>query len=199
MLLGLGTPVVLVGAGLVGLYLAYARRREGQGGVARAGVALIVGGLAAYAPRQPSQRLDVGSMPRPSPVGAALPGRWVWPVPRWNGRAPVISDGFESPRPGLPRHGGVDIMFERVPADPFKVGSPNGTPHYVMPDGFPSPSQRATAQCGPPARPRTASRWFSTTRRPRPPRSTRISRSCSSSQRRAASQASGFAPVNPSG
>jgi hypothetical protein len=57
-------------------------------------------------------------------------------VPRWNGRAPVISDGFDSPRPGLPRHGGVDIMFERVPADPFKVGSPNGTRNYVMPDGL---------------------------------------------------------------
>ena len=65
-----------------------------------------------------------------------LPGRWVWPVPRWNGRAPVISDGFDSPRPGLPRHGGVDVMFARVAADAFKPGTPNGTTHFVMPDGL---------------------------------------------------------------
>jgi hypothetical protein len=48
----------------------------------------------------------------------------------------VISDGFYSPRPGLPRHGGVDLMFARIPADAFKVGSPNGTRNYVMPDGL---------------------------------------------------------------
>jgi hypothetical protein len=65
-----------------------------------------------------------------------LPGRWVWPVPRWNGRAPVISDGFDSPRPGVPRHGGVDLMFARQPIDAFKPGSPNGSKLFVMPDGL---------------------------------------------------------------
>ena len=64
-----------------------------------------------------------------------LPGRWVWPVVRWNGRAPVISDGFDSPRSGLPRHGGVDIMFARIATDPFKAGTPNGSKLHVMPDG----------------------------------------------------------------
>ena len=63
-----------------------------------------------------------------------LPGRWVWPVPRWNGRAPVISDGFGSRRSGGIRHGGVDVMFARLPSDAFKPGTPNGSTHFVMPD-----------------------------------------------------------------
>ena len=44
-----------------------------------------------------------------------LPGRWVWPVQSWKGRVPVVSDGFYTPRPGLPHHGGVDIMYDRLP------------------------------------------------------------------------------------
>jgi len=60
--------------------------------------------------------------------------RWVWPVPRWNGRAPTVSSGYDSPRPGLPRHGGVDLMFERASGDPYPVGSTNGSKGYVMPD-----------------------------------------------------------------
>jgi hypothetical protein len=48
----------------------------------------------------------------------------------------VISDGFDSPRPGLPRHGGVDVMFARKPADAFKAGSPNGSKLFVMPDAL---------------------------------------------------------------
>lgn len=65
-----------------------------------------------------------------------LPGRWVWPVPRWNGRSPVISDGFYSPRPGVPLHGGVDVMFARTPNDAFKPGTSNGSKTFVMPDGL---------------------------------------------------------------
>ena len=79
---------------------------------------------------RPRARRRAAFQPRP------LPGHWVWPVPRWNGRAPVISDGFDSPRPGLPRHGGVDIMFARAAADPFKAGTPNGSTLFVMPDGL---------------------------------------------------------------
>lgn len=67
---------------------------------------------------------------------ASLPGRWVWPVSRWNGRAPVISDGFNSPRAGYPRHGGVDIMFARLPSDAYKAGSANASKAFVMPDGL---------------------------------------------------------------
>lgn len=86
---------------------------------------LIAGGaLAAY--------LWTGRRRSPRP---ALAGRWVWPVPTWQGRRPVVSSGFNSPRPGLPRHGGVDIMFPRFPNDSFAPGTPNGSKHHVMPDG----------------------------------------------------------------
>lgn len=64
-----------------------------------------------------------------------LPGRWVWPVPRWEGRAPVISDGFGSPRPGA-THAGVDLMFTRIASDPFPPGSPNGSKLFVMPNAW---------------------------------------------------------------
>jgi len=63
----------------------------------------------------------------------ALPGRWVWPVAKLGDRRPVISDGVGSPRPGGP-HRGVDIMFARAKADPFKPGTPNGSKLFVMPD-----------------------------------------------------------------
>ena len=72
-----------------------------------------------------------------APYAGSLPGRWVWPVASWNGRAPVISDGFNSPRPGVPRHGGIDIMFRRQLGDRFAAGTPNGSKHFVMPDDHP--------------------------------------------------------------
>jgi murein DD-endopeptidase MepM/ murein hydrolase activator NlpD len=50
----------------------------------------------------------------------------------------MISDGFDSPRPGLPRHGGVDLMFARLPSDTFKAGTPNASKLFVMPDGLPA-------------------------------------------------------------
>lgn len=92
---------------------------------------LVAGSLAAYA----WTRRGSTSAHSATRVGP-LPGRWVWPVPRWNGRAPMISDGFDSPRPGVPRHGGVDIMFARLPADTFKAGTPNASKLFVMPDGL---------------------------------------------------------------
>jgi hypothetical protein len=96
----------------------------------------LVGGgaLAYYAWSRMQSRARSASSPPPAVT--SLPGRWVWPVPRWNGHAPVISDGFDSPRPGLSRHGGVDIMFQRQPSDPYKPGTPNGSKSYVMPDGL---------------------------------------------------------------
>lgn len=68
-----------------------------------------------------------------------LPGRWVWPVGVWNKRKPEISDGFHGMRrePGSNisvEHGGVDIMYRRQPGDPWRAGTPNGTPNWVMPD-----------------------------------------------------------------
>jgi hypothetical protein len=94
---------------------------------------LVGGGIAAYAWSRRTS--SPGSSAR---FVGPLPGRWVWPVPRWNGRAPVISDGFNSPRPGVPRHGGVDLMFARAPADAFKAGTPNASKLFVMPDGLPA-------------------------------------------------------------
>ncbi len=73
---------------------------------------------------------------RPLPLLGATPDRWIWPIASWNGRAPTISDGFESKRPGLSRHSGVDVMFARRAGDPQKAGTPNGSKGgaFVMPD-----------------------------------------------------------------
>lgn len=74
-------------------------------------------------------------VPLPAPAPLILPGEWGWPVPRWEGRAPVISDGFGSPRPEM-RHMGVDLMFARIASDRLAAGTPNGSKGYVMPDGW---------------------------------------------------------------
>ncbi len=71
---------------------------------------------------------------RPEP----LPVRWIWPVGVWHDRKPEISDGFaskrRSPSGQLITHGGVDIMYRRRPGDPWRAGTPNGTPGWIMPD-----------------------------------------------------------------
>ena len=72
----------------------------------------------------------------PPPRQDALTGRWVWPVVTWNDRRPSISDGVGSPRPGGRTHAGVDIMFVRKAADPFRPGTPNGSAGHVMPDNI---------------------------------------------------------------
>jgi len=96
---------------------------------------ILGGGALAYvATRMIGSTRDNSATPSPPSVPIKLVGTWVWPLPRWNGRAPAISDGFSSPRPGGIRHGGVDLMFERTKADTFKAGSPNGTKAFVMPD-----------------------------------------------------------------
>jgi hypothetical protein len=104
----------------------------------RAWPLVIVGGLAAYVLRKRHAISEPAAPITAAPVTAAGPlaGRWLWPVPSWQGRSPAISDGFDSPRPGLPRHGGVDIMFERRPSDAYPIGSPNGSKAFVMPDGL---------------------------------------------------------------
>lgn len=72
----------------------------------------------------------------PTKTIETLAGSWNWPVPSWQGRTPVISDGFYSPRAGYPLHGGADIMFARLASDSYKPGTPNGTKGFVMPDGL---------------------------------------------------------------
>jgi hypothetical protein len=72
----------------------------------------------------------------PASLPATLPGRWVWPVGAWNGRAPVVSSGFGL-RPNGP-HKGVDVMFRRAASDTFAPGTPNGSKLFVMPDNMPA-------------------------------------------------------------
>ncbi len=67
------------------------------------------------------------------------PGRWIYPVPRWQGRPPVVSDGWGSPRDGgARRHRGVDIMFRRRTRDEFRFLFPPQAPHsrwHFLPPG----------------------------------------------------------------
>jgi hypothetical protein len=95
-----------------------------------------------------------GSTGSPAPAPERLPGRWVWPLgvlhqhvqeqlhgqlqDHLQDRFPEISDGFyskrRSPSGQEVTHGGVDIMYRRKPGDPWKPGTPNGSPGWVMPD-----------------------------------------------------------------
>lgn len=65
---------------------------------------------------------------------STLEGRWVLPIASWNGRTPVISDGFGSPRPEGRTHRGVDMMFLRQASDDLRPGTSNGSAGHVMPD-----------------------------------------------------------------
>jgi murein DD-endopeptidase MepM/ murein hydrolase activator NlpD len=58
---------------------------------------------------------------------------WVWPMPVWNGRDPVISNGFDpSPDPAFgKKHGGVDIMYVRLSGESAKL--PDGTKGFFVP------------------------------------------------------------------
>ena len=93
---------------------------------------IVGGGALAYALAHRRSQRTSSATPLPGP----LPGRWVWPVPRWQGRAPVISNGFGTVYPDGTHHKGVDVMFARTPSDPFKAGTPNGSKGFVMPDGL---------------------------------------------------------------
>ena len=80
----------------------------------------LVGGLGVFA----------WSRHRAHETPLAPSGRWVWPLPRWNGRAPEISDGFGIRKAGV-MHKGVDLMYARAAGD-----SANGSAHFVMPDAM---------------------------------------------------------------
>ncbi len=66
------------------------------------------------------------------------PGRWVWPLPRWQGRVPVISDGWGSPRDGgARRHKGADLMYRRGFLGDLIALFPPTSPHslwHFVPD-----------------------------------------------------------------
>ncbi|TMQ13728.1 MAG: M23 family metallopeptidase [Deltaproteobacteria bacterium] len=92
-------------------------------------------------PAHPGNAPSKGAAPSSGMTGTRpepLPGRWVWPVGVWRDRKPEISDGFATqrrlPSGQLVTHGGVDIMYRRQPGDPWRAGTPNGTPGWVMPD-----------------------------------------------------------------
>jgi murein DD-endopeptidase MepM/ murein hydrolase activator NlpD len=88
------------------------------------------------APTNSGSQITLSTPAPPPEVAGPLtlpPGRWGWPVPRWQDRAPVISDGFRKSRRD---HNGVDLMFARLVSDAFRAGSPNGTKSYVMPDSW---------------------------------------------------------------
>jgi murein DD-endopeptidase MepM/ murein hydrolase activator NlpD len=89
------------------------------------------------APPVPPSTKPLGEVTPNKSYLVQLTGRWGWPVPRWQGRAPVISDGYGSPRPGT-IHQGVDIMFARIASDAFSPSGPNGTKLFVMPDSWPA-------------------------------------------------------------
>jgi murein DD-endopeptidase MepM/ murein hydrolase activator NlpD len=122
----LSLPVVL-GAGTLAAYL-WGRSRNSPPPVGK--------DLEAFAlpPRPTTSGTDAkdGSAAR-APL-TSLSGRWVWPVGIWQGRKPVISSGWGTPR-GDKTHEGVDVMFRRLPSDPYAVGSPNGSKGFVFPDG----------------------------------------------------------------
>ena len=98
---------------------------------------LLGGGAAAVVLYYWTQRDRDNSDPRDQ--NDPLPGRWVWPVGVWRGRKPEITDGFTSrrrtPAGDLIPHGGVDLMYRRIPGDTWPAGTPHGTPNFVMPDG----------------------------------------------------------------
>lgn len=81
--------------------------------------------------------------PRPTTTATAAtalpPPGWVWPIPTWHGRAPVISDGFGSPRDGgSRRHLGADLMYRRRTrtelVTEFPPRSPHSLWHFVPPE-----------------------------------------------------------------
>jgi hypothetical protein len=103
------------------------------------------GMLLALVEQERQRRPGIMTAPPPPLVSGAsstpqspltFPGRWVWPVAAWNGRAPIVSSGFGMR--GTVMHSGVDLMFRRVANDTFAAGSPNGSKLFVMPDNMPA-------------------------------------------------------------
>jgi Peptidase family M23 len=70
---------------------------------------------------------------------------WVWPVPRWQGRTPVITQEWKpgrDPVPGTPsseraNHLGVDIMFRKLPTDPPGNVLHDAEGSFIAPAGVP--------------------------------------------------------------
>ncbi len=116
---------------------------------------VTVGGLLWWRHRQreraPDDDVLADPLPMVLPSGASgsppvPPGRWIFPMPRWQGRDPEVSDGWGSLRIGGNRgglHRGADIMFRRrhrgelldvFPPRTAETRSPH-TRNYFMPPG----------------------------------------------------------------
>jgi murein DD-endopeptidase MepM/ murein hydrolase activator NlpD len=154
-------PLVWLGAGGVAAYLLLRARDSAAATSAPATPTNIGAQPPPLAPATGSPSVVMVSAPTPKPstppqITVSMPppsaeimvnpqsrvirldGRWGWPIPRYEGRAPVISDGFGSARPthSTGKHQGVDIMFARIASDRFPIGSPNGTKGFIMPDAW---------------------------------------------------------------
>lgn len=63
---------------------------------------------------------------------------WVWPVPVWNGRIPIITDKFQAVETADHRqHLGADIAFKKLPTDPKEVIQHDATAGFIAPRGTP--------------------------------------------------------------
>jgi murein DD-endopeptidase MepM/ murein hydrolase activator NlpD len=137
------TELLLLGGGTLVAYLLF---RHGSSDATASAPPVPPQPPVAPAPTASPPPPKLPQIASPTPLGEVAPnksylvqltGRWGWPVPRWQGRAPVISDGYGSPRPGM-THKGVDLMFGRISSDAFPTTGPNGSKLFVMPDIWPA-------------------------------------------------------------
>jgi len=119
---------------------------------------MLVGGtevaLVAMRPRNVATDAAGGRTSSEAPGTGSL---WVWPLPRWNGYEPAISDGFSSMRTDAQghqvKHLGVDIMYLRANAndqrDCYPPRTKHGSRNHFMLDATPC-SRCGTPKCGRP-------------------------------------------------
>jgi hypothetical protein len=86
----------------------------------------------------------IGGGGRSSSEDPGTGGLWVWPLPRWSGYTPGISDGFNSKRTvngEQVKHMGVDVMYPRAnasdQADRYPPHTKHGSRNHFMPDATP--------------------------------------------------------------
>ena len=83
--------------------------------------------MASQAPPAASTATAPAPTPAPAPVSS-----WIYPLPSWKGRAPVISNAFGADRDnGARKHAGADIMFKRTSLAELVAEFPPVAPHSV--------------------------------------------------------------------